>query len=93
MNINQNIYKLLYALKMKGQLYKINSFKSYSKDNDKYRTAYQVLKRQFEQRYNPKTREYGKIEKYKKDYECYSKVELMKYLAKEYSKGSEAIGK
>ena len=36
MNVNQNINKLLYALKQKGQIYKINSFKFYSEKNDKY---------------------------------------------------------
>ncbi len=30
MNINQNINKLLYALKQKNQFYKINSFQFYS---------------------------------------------------------------
>ena len=45
MNINQNINKLLYALKQKGQIYKINSFQFYSKKNDKYCTKYQVLKK------------------------------------------------
>ena len=32
-------------------------------------------------------------EKYKQDYECYSKVNLLKYLAEEYRKGSEADGR
>ena len=31
--------------------------------------------------------------KYKQDYECYSKVNLLKYLAEEYRKGSEADGR
>ena len=38
MNVNQNINKLLYALKQKGKIYKINSFKFYSEKNDKYAT-------------------------------------------------------
>ena len=40
--------------------------------------------------------EYEKVskEKFKQDRECYSKVELMKYLAEEYRKiGSEADGR
>ena len=32
-------------------------------------------------------------EKYKQDYDCYSKIDLMKYLAAEYRKGSEADGR
>lgn len=45
MNINQNINKLLYALKVKGPFYKINSFQFYNERNDKYSTKYQVMKR------------------------------------------------
>ena len=33
------------------------------------------------------------IQKYKQDYECYSKIDLMKYLVEEYRKGSEADGR
>lgn len=90
MNINQNINKLLYALKVKGQLYKINSFQFYSEKNDKYSTKYQVLKRESVEAYNEETDEFEMQEKYKQDYECYSKVDLLKYLAKEHRKGSEA---
>ncbi len=86
MNINQNINKLLYALKIKGQLYKINSFKFYSERNDKYSTKYQVLKRVFEETYNIEKDKIELIEKYKQDYECYSKIDLLKYLAEEYRK-------
>ena len=52
MNINQNINKLLYALKQKGQIYKINSFKFYSEKKDKYATKYQVLKKELVEVYN-----------------------------------------
>lgn len=93
MNINQNINKLLYALKQKGQMYKINSFQFYSEKNDKYCTKYQVLKKELEEIYNIETDEMEKKETYKQKYECYSKVELMKYLAEEYRKGSEADGR
>lgn len=93
MNINQNINKLLYVLKQKGQFYKINSFQFYSEKNDKYSTKYQVLKRVFEETYNIREDKIELIEKYKQDYECYSKIDLMKYLAEEYRKiGSEADG-
>lgn len=93
MNINQNINKLLYALKQKNQFYKINSFQFYTEKNDKYSTKYQVLKRVFEETYNIREDEIELIEKYKQDYECYSKIDLMKYLAEEYRKGSEADGR
>lgn len=93
MNINQNINKLLYALKVKEQLYKINSFQFYSEKNDKYSTKYQVLKRESVEVYNEETDEFEMQEKYKQDYECYSKVDLLKYLAEEYRKGSEADGR
>ena len=94
MNINQNINKLLYVLKQKGQVYKINSFQFYSEKNNKYSTKYQILKRVFEETYNIREDKIEPIEKYKQDYECYSKIDLMKYLAEEYRKiGSEADGK
>ncbi len=92
MNINQNINKLLYALKQKGQIYKINSFQFYSERNNKYSTKYQILKRVFEETYNIQEDKIELIERYKQDYECYSKTDIMKYLAEEYKKGSEADG-
>ena len=93
MNINKNINKLLYALKQKGQIYKINSFKFYSEKNDKYSTKYQVLKREIEETLNDETLEIEYEEKYKQDYDCYSKIDLMRYLVEEYRKGSEADGR
>ncbi len=93
MNINQNINKLLYALKQKNQFYKINSFQFYSEKNNKYSTKHQVLKRVFEETYNIKEDKIELTEKYKQDYECYSKIDLMKYLTEEYRKGSEADGR
>ena len=86
MNVNQNINKLLYALKQKGQLYKINSFQFYSEKNDKYSTKYQVMKKQPVKVYNVETDKIEIVERYKQDYECYSKIDLMKYLAEEYRK-------
>lgn len=96
MNINQNINKLLYALKQKGQIYKINSFKFYSKKNDKYATKYQILKRELvpidiDLYLEDEEVEYE--EKYFVDEECYSKIDILKYLVEEYRKGSEADGK
>lgn len=93
MNINQNINKLLYALKQKGQLYKINSFQFYSEKNDKYSTKYQIMKRQSVEIHNEEIEEIEMQERYKQDYECYSKVDLLKYLAEEHRKGSEVSGK
>ena len=89
MNINQNINKLLYALKQKGRIYKINSFQFYSEKNDKYCTKYQILKKQLVEEYNVEKDKIEFVEKYKQDYECYSKIDLMKYLAEEL-RGSEA---
>ena len=91
MNINQNINKLLYALKQKGHIYKINSFKFYSEKKDKYSTKYQIMKKQLVETYNDETEQIEYQERYKQDYECYSKIDLMKYLAEEYEKGSEAV--
>lgn len=92
MNISQNINKLLYALGQKGQLYKINSFKFYSELNNKYSTKYQVLKRKLVEYLN-ENMEIEYREKYEEDYSCYSKIDLMKYLAEEYKQiGSEADG-
>ncbi len=93
MNINQNINKLLYALKQKGQLYKINSFQFYSEKNDKYCTKYQVMKRELVEEYNRETEEIEYKERYAQDKECYSKIDLLKYLVEEYRKGSEADGR
>ncbi len=89
MNIDKNINKLLYALTIKDKFYKINSFRFYNIKNNKYSTKYQILKRQIDG-------ENAKIEykeKYVADKECYSKVEIIKYLAEEYKKGSEADGR
>ena len=90
MNINQNINKLLYALKQKGKLYKINSFKFYSERNNKYATKYQVLKRKIVEEYDLEEDKMVMKEKYVQDYDCYSKIDLLKYLAEEHEKGSEA---
>lgn len=87
MNINQNINKLLYALKIKGQIYKINSFQFYSEKNDKYSTKYQILKRELipvDVDIELEDEEIEMQEKYKQDYECYRKIDLLKYFIKEY---------
>lgn len=84
MKINQNINKLLYALKQKGQFYKINSFQFYSEKNDKYCTKYQIMKKELVEVYNLETEEIEKQERYKQAKECYSKIDLMKYFIEEY---------
>ncbi|MCI8309089.1 MAG: hypothetical protein HFJ45_02535 [Clostridia bacterium] len=97
MNINQNINKLLYALSQKGQFYKINSFQFYNEKNNKYCTKYQVLKRELvpiDVDIELDLEEIEYEEKYKVDYVCYSKIEMMEYLADEYKEiGSEADGR
>lgn len=95
MNINQNINKLLIALRMKECFYKINTFKFFSEKAQKYCTKYQVLE-EFE---IPEELSNGKIE-FKKKYvqvlETYKKIELLQFLANEYQfiiqEGSEADG-
>lgn len=89
MNIQTSINKLIYALSIKDKLYKINSFKFYSDKNKKYCTKYLILKRTFEKIYNPKIGEIEIQVKYRQDFECYSKIELLKYFIKEYREESE----
>lgn len=84
MNINQNINKLLYALKQKGQIYKINSFQFYSEKNDKYSTKYQILKKELVEEYDIKKDKIILVEKFKQKEECYSKIDVMKYFIEEY---------
>ena len=92
MNINKNIKKLLYALSLRGQIYKINTFQFYSEKNCKYCTKYQILKREQVEIYNEETDKFELQDRYKQKEECYSKVDVMKYLIDEYRKGSEADG-
>ena len=86
MNVNQNINKLLYALSIKGQIYKINTFKFYSEKNCKYCTKYQILKREKIKVYNEETGEFEFQDRYQQKEECYSKVDILKYLMEEYRK-------
>lgn len=86
MNINQSINKLLYVLSTKGQIYKINSFQFYSEKNRKYCTKYQILKREKVKVYNEETDEFELQDRYGQKEECYSKVDVLKYLMEEYRK-------
>lgn len=86
MNINQNINKLLYALSIKGKFYKINSFRYYNENRQKYSTKYQILKKQLVEVYNIKKDEIEFEEKYKQDKECFNKIDVMKYLIEENRK-------
>lgn len=90
MNVAQNINKLLYALKQKGLLYKINSFQIYSEKNDKFFTKYQIQKREQIEVYNRDIEKTEIQQRYIVKKEYYSKIDVMKYLAEEYKKGSEA---
>jgi len=91
MNVNQSINKLLFALQQKGQLYKVNSFQFYSDKANKYCTKYQIMKKEIiedittlyvdGEKYN---KEIEKSEKYNVDYECYNKIDILKYFMKEY---------
>lgn len=92
MNINKNINKLLFALQQKNKLYKINSFKFYSEQNNKYCTKYQILKLETVNEYDRILEQMADKEKYVPKKDCYSKIDLMKYFIEEYSKGSEASG-
>ncbi len=74
MNITSTINKLLYALKQKDTLYKINSFQAYNKEKDKYRTMYKVYK---QDKY---------LDKYTEVDTFYSKAEIVVYLAEEWKK-------
>lgn len=93
MNVNQNINKLLYVLSTKGQIYKINTFQFYSEKYCKYYTKYQILKREKVEIYNEETDEFELQDRYQQKEECYSKVDVLKYLIEEYRKGSEAVGR
>ena len=64
MNINNNINKLLKALQVKGQLYRINTFQFYNERNDKYVTKYQISKRKFVEEYDEELCENVIKEKY-----------------------------
>ena len=90
MNINANINKLLYALSIKGKLYKITSFRTYNEGKHKYRTSYKIFKKQLVEEYNMETDEFEKVEKYLLDKDCYNKIDLMKYLVEENRKEGEA---
>lgn len=93
MNVNANISKLLYALSIQGNLYKINTFQFYSEKNCKYCTKYQILKKEQVEVYNREKDEFELQDRYKQKEECYSRVDIMKYLIEEYRRGSEADGK
>lgn len=86
MNINQNINKLLYALSIKGQIYKINSFKFYSEKNCKYCTKYQIFKKEQVEIYNEETNQFEFQDRFKQKEECYSQIYVMKYFVEEYRK-------
>ena len=85
-NIQNSINKLLIALWNKGEIYKINSFQIFSEKTNKYCTKYQILKKVIVKQYNYETEEIEYVEKYKEKKQCYSKIDVLKYLIKEYRK-------
>ena len=84
MNINKKINKILYALLTKGKKYKINSSQIKSEKNCKYCTKYQILKKEQVEVYNGEADEFELQDRYEQKEECYSKVDVMKYLMEEY---------
>lgn len=50
------------------------------------------MKREQVEIYNEETDEFELQDRYKQKEECYSKVDVMKYLIEEHRKGSEADG-
>lgn len=89
-NANKNISKLLYALSIKGEIYKINSYNYYNENKNKYSTKYLVLKRKIIKEYDVITHKFYDKEKYINERDIfYNKIDLMKYLAEEYRKVCE----
>lgn len=74
MNLTATINKLLYALKLKEQFYKINSFQAYNEEKDKYRTVYKVYKK------NIFLNKYIEVDTF------YSRAEIVIYLVEEWNK-------
>lgn len=93
MNVNQNINKLLFALSTIGQFYKINAFQFYSEKMCKYCTKYQLMRKKTIEIVDYENSEVKRREKYIEIDSYYNKIELMKKLAEEYRKGSEANGR
>ncbi len=92
MNIQGSINKLLLALKQMDRFYKIDSNNFFSKLNQKYCTKYSLYKRNIIEVINEDTLEIEYKERYIKEIETFSKVEVLQYLAREYREGREEIG-
>ena len=92
MNIQGSINKLLLALKQMNRFYRIDTNNFFSKSNQKYCTKYSLYKRTIIEIINEDTLEIEYKERYIKEIETFSKVELLKYLAMEYREGCEKIG-
>lgn len=84
MNINQCINKIIYLLKEKDKIYKLNSFQFYSDKKDKYYTKYQIYKKETVTTINLESGQEEKIEKYNLAEEYYNKRDVLKYFLKEY---------
>lgn len=89
MNIRQDINDLLYALSIKGKIYKINSFNYYNEKKGRYLTKYQVYRKEKVKIYNKENEKFEENEIFKKKEDCYNLIDVMVYLADEYKKESE----
>lgn len=89
MNIQGSINKLLLALKQKEKFYRINSNNFFSKLNQKYCTKYSLFKLEIVEHINEETLEVEYKEKYVKEFDTFSRVEILEYLAREYREGSD----
>lgn len=88
MNINQNINKLLYAIRHNGIDIKIDTIQFYSDKLEKYCSKYVVYIKEL-----TTNRKGEEVLKYVYQNDFFSKVGLLKYLIEEYRKGSEADGR
>lgn len=93
MNIQGSINKLLLALKQMNKFYKIDSHNFFSKLNQKYCTKYSLFKKDIVEKINDDTLEIEYIEKYVKEIDTFSKVEILQYLVREYREGCDELGK
>lgn len=89
MNIQGSINKLLLALKQKEKFYRINSNNFFSKLNQKYCTKYSLYKLEIVEYINEETLEIEYKEKYVKELDTFSRVEILKYLSREYREGDD----
>ena len=89
MNVQTQIDKLLLALSIRGKKYKVNSYMFYSDRIEKYCNKYILSRKELVPMINIFTgEEEGQEEKYVQVLDTYNRLDILKYLIKEY-KGSE----